>query len=203
MSDNTLIRSLHDLGIASWFGGSLMGALGVNGASRDITDPAERARVAASGWARWSPVAAASVGAHLVGGLGLVVANRDRVAKQSGVGANTAVKAALTVAAMASTAYSGVLGARLGKEPEQPSGGGANDRGTAIAVDASGNVPDSRTGAKATLIQQQLRVLQWVTPVLTGAVIVLGAQQGEQQRPDQMIAGRARAVLGGLRDKVA
>ncbi len=189
MSDNTLIRSLHDLGIASWFGGSLMGALGVNGASQDITDPAERARVAASGWARWSPVAAASVGAHLVGGLGLVIANRDRVAKQSGVGANTAVKTALTVAAMASTAYSGVLGAQLAKQPEQPSAGGA--------------VPDSRTGAKATRIQQQLRVLQWVTPVLTGAVIVLGAQQGEQQRPDQMLAGRARTVLGGLRDKVA
>src|ERR1700722_18052981 len=28
---------------------------------------------------------------------------------------------------------------------------------------------------------QQLRILQWATPVLTGALIVLGVQQGEQQ----------------------
>lgn len=124
-----------------------------------------------------------------MGGLGLVVANRDRVGKQSGVGANTAVKTTLTVAAMASTAYSGFLGAQLAKEPNQPSDGGA--------------VPDSRTGAKATRIQQQLRVLQWVTPVLTGAIIVLGAQQGEQQRADRLIAGRARKAVLGLRDKVA
>jgi hypothetical protein len=26
--DNTVARSLHDLGLAAWFGGSLMGAVG-------------------------------------------------------------------------------------------------------------------------------------------------------------------------------
>ncbi|MFF2206234.1 hypothetical protein [Streptomyces sp. NPDC058145] len=31
---NTVIRSLHDLGLAAWFGGSLMGAVGLNGAAR-------------------------------------------------------------------------------------------------------------------------------------------------------------------------
>jgi len=30
---NTLVRSLHNLGAAAWFGGSFMGALGVNGAT--------------------------------------------------------------------------------------------------------------------------------------------------------------------------
>ena len=29
--DNTLARSIHDLGLATWFGGSLMGAVGLNG----------------------------------------------------------------------------------------------------------------------------------------------------------------------------
>jgi hypothetical protein len=38
-------------------------------------------------------------------------------------------------------------------------------------------------------IQQQLRILQWATPVLTGALIVLGAQQGEQQRPQERFGG--------------
>lgn len=32
-SRNTVVRSLHDLGAAAWFGGSLMGAVGVNGAA--------------------------------------------------------------------------------------------------------------------------------------------------------------------------
>ncbi len=38
-------------------------------------------------------------------------------------------------------------------------------------------------------IQQRLRILQWATPVLTGALIVLGAQQGEQQRPQERVRG--------------
>lgn len=188
-STDTLIRSLHDLGGASWFGGSLMGALGVNGASKDVTDPAERSKIASAGWARWSPVAAVSVGAHLVGGAGLLITNRDRVKTQKGAGANSAAKAIITVVALATTAYSGVLGARLSAAPDEAASGGT--------------VPDSRTSPKVTRIQQQLRVLQWATPVLTGALVVLGAQQGEQQKPAQLIAGRARKVVDDVRDKVA
>jgi hypothetical protein len=42
--------------------------------------------------------------------------------------------------------------------------------------------------------QRQLKVLQWVIPALTGAVLVLNARMGEQQRPAQ--------VSGGLRDRL-
>ena len=38
---NTLVRSLHDLGLAAWFGGTLMGAVGLNGATAKAKDPAE------------------------------------------------------------------------------------------------------------------------------------------------------------------
>jgi hypothetical protein len=37
--DNTLARSLHDLGLATWFGGSLMGAVGLNGAAAVVDAP--------------------------------------------------------------------------------------------------------------------------------------------------------------------
>jgi len=37
-------------------------------------------------------------------------------------------------------------------------------------------------------------VLQWATPVLTGILIILGAQQGEQQRPTQILRGLAAKV---------
>ena len=46
---NTLLRSMHDVGAAAWFGGSLMGAVGLNGGASDVADPAERARVSAAG----------------------------------------------------------------------------------------------------------------------------------------------------------
>lgn len=172
---NLLVRSLHDVGGAAWFGGSLMGALGLNGASNDVADPRERARVAAAGWARWSPVAAASIGAHVVGGIGLIAANRGRIVGQKGTAANTALKAAITVAAAASTAYSGVLGARIAAHDDAHVEGGAK--------------PSQSTPPAVAKAQQQLRVLQWATPVLTAALIVLGAQQGEQQKPAEILKG--------------
>ncbi len=38
-ADNTVSRSLHDLGLAAWFGGSLMGAVGLNGAAASVEEP--------------------------------------------------------------------------------------------------------------------------------------------------------------------
>lgn len=52
---NTIVRSLHDLGAAAWFGGSLMGAVGVNGAGAAVRDPKDRARVTAAGWGNGDP----------------------------------------------------------------------------------------------------------------------------------------------------
>jgi hypothetical protein len=43
-TDNTVARTLHDLGLAAWFGGSLMGAAGVNGAAAVVQDPTQRLR---------------------------------------------------------------------------------------------------------------------------------------------------------------
>jgi hypothetical protein len=177
---NTVIRSLHDIGAAAWFGGALMGAVALNGASNDLHDPTERSTIAADGWARWAPVNAAAIGAHLIGGAGLVLAHRDRVRGQAGVTANTAVKTGLTALALASTAYSGVVGAKLAKAGPVPA--------------ESGTTPSDATPDNIAKTQQQLRLLQWVTPVLTAAIIVLGAQQGEQQRPAQRLRGVAKKL---------
>ncbi len=62
---NTLAHAMHDIGLAAWFGGSLMGAIGVNGAAADVDDPRQRARVANAGWDRWTPFNAVAIGAHL------------------------------------------------------------------------------------------------------------------------------------------
>jgi hypothetical protein len=80
--DNTIARTLHDLGLASWFGGSLMGAAGLNGAASVVDDPTQRLRVANSGWARWTPLNLAGIVAHLAGGAVLTGANKGRLAGQ-------------------------------------------------------------------------------------------------------------------------
>jgi hypothetical protein len=186
---NTIIRSLHDVGGAAWFGGSLMGAISVNGASKDIKDPAERAAIASDGWARWAPVSAAAIGAHVIGAVGLLLANRDRVRNQPGVGANSAVKTALTVAALGTTVYSGILGAKIAKEA-----GGVPVEG--------GTVPSEETPDKATRLMQQQRILQWATPVLTAGIIISGAQQGEQQRGSEQLRTRSLAAVKGAVSRV-
>ena len=63
---NTVAHALHDIGLAAWFGGSLMGAIGVNGAAADVDDPRQRARVANAGWGRWSHLSRASPPAYLL-----------------------------------------------------------------------------------------------------------------------------------------
>jgi hypothetical protein len=91
------------------------------------------------------------------------------------------VKTALTGAALAATAWSRALGAKLDQAGEVPVEGG---------TDPSIDTPQDL--AKA---QRQLKVLQWVIPALTGAVLVLNARMGEQQRPAQVTGG----LLGRLR----
>jgi hypothetical protein len=180
-ADNTVSRSLHDLGLATWFGGSLMGAVGLNGAAAQVEEPKQRLRVANSGWNRWTPVNLAGIAAHVVGGTVLLGANKGRLTSQQGVASATVVKTALTGAALAATAWSRALGAKLDQAGEVPVEGG---------TDPSGDTPEDV--AKA---QRQLKVLQWVIPALTGAVLVLNARMGEQQRPAQVSGG----LLGRLR----
>ena len=93
VQDNTLARSLHDLGLAAWFGGSLMGAVGLNGAAAVVDSPEQRLRMANTGWA---PVNLAGIAAHLAGGTVLLAGNKGRLATQRGVVGATVAKAALT-----------------------------------------------------------------------------------------------------------
>jgi hypothetical protein len=57
---STLSRSLHDVGLATWFGGTLANAVALNPASAEAKDPASTGAVANAGWDRWTPVNAAA-----------------------------------------------------------------------------------------------------------------------------------------------
>src|SRR4029453_2126203 len=99
-----------------------MGAVGLNGAAAQVEEPGQRLRVATSGWNRWTPVNLAGIAAHVAGGAVLVGANKGRLTGHQAVPSATVVKAALTGAALAATAWSRALGAKLDEAGQVPVG---------------------------------------------------------------------------------
>ena len=178
---NSLARTAHDLGLAAWFGGTLMGAAGLNAAAAESGEPKERGRVANAGWARWTPINLAAIGAYTVGGVVLTFSNKGRMASQKGVLGLSIAKAAVTGLAFAATAYSRVLGQRIME---------AGD----VAV-ADGTTPLPETPEDVASAQKQLKILQWAIPAHVAALIVLSSKMGEQQRPAQVAEGIVDRLL--------
>jgi hypothetical protein len=167
MARNTLSRSLHDVGLSAWFGGTLANAVALNPAAAAADGPHATGAVANTGWDRWTPVNAAAIALHLAGSVGQLAGNQGRIAGQEGVGSMVVAKTALTAAALGATAYSRVLGKKVSLE---------------VAVPAqSGTEPAPTTPKDVANAQRQLAVLQWV-PALTGALVVVSSLTGEQQR---------------------
>ncbi|MFI1155131.1 hypothetical protein [Streptomyces sp. NPDC020817] len=175
---HTVLRSLHDVGLAAWFGGSLMGAVGLNGAAKEQgADWQQGARIARAGWSLWAPVGTAAIGAHLVGSGGLLGANAARILTQQGFAASTLAKTALTGAALGATVYGRVLGKKI----ELASSGTPQDAEKAERLPVD-------TGQA----ERHLSYVQWAVPALTCGLIVLNALHGEQQRPAQQLYGMLR-----------
>ena len=180
MARNTLSSTLHDLGLSAWFGGTLANAVALNAAAGEAGTAAATGRVANAGWDRWTPVNALAIGAHLVGSVGQLKANKGRVAQQRGVASMSLLKTLLTAAALGATAYSRVLGQTVSAAQNPPS-----KRGTKPSRRTKALAPDVAAA------QQQLDTLQWVIPALTGALVAVSSYAGEQQRPSEVVEGLA------------
>ena len=175
MARNTVSRSLHDIGLAAWFGGTLANAVALNPAAAQAEGNKGTGAVANTGWDRWTPVNATAIALHVAGSVGQLAGNQARLASQQGVGSMAVVKTALTVAALGATAYSRVLGKKVSQEG---------------AVSAQSGTPPASTTPKAVAdAQRQLSVLQWVIPALTGALVVVSSLAGEQQRATEVKKG--------------
>jgi hypothetical protein len=184
---NTVARTVRDLGLANWFGGSLMGAVGLNGSAQAVSDPQQRSRVPRAGWQRWTPLEAAGILAVVAGDTVLIASRPQHLAAQHGYARNLAIKLAINGAAVAATAGTWLLGRRLDQAGEVPIEG---------ATEPSPATPPQAAGA-----QRGLRVLQWVVPALTGAHIAMNVALAEQERPRVVAQGvlrRGRGLLGRL-----
>jgi hypothetical protein len=82
-------------------------------------------------------------------------------------------KTALTVVALGLTAYSRKAGQTVSDY-------------TRVPVE-SGTQPAAETPDHVAAAQRQLRVLQWAVPGVTGALVVVSAFAGEQQRPQGLL----------------
>lgn len=183
---NLLGRSITELSAGAWFGGSLMGALGLNGAASKAKDPEDRTRLTTIGWKRWAPVQNAAVALYLLGSFSELLDNKTRTVAQQGVGRITTYKTVVMFAGAGLSVYTAIVGRKYGKLVEQDARKGQPAAG---ATEPSSGTSDELAG-----VQRQLRVLQWVQALFGGWLIVVDAKQGEMQRPGNVVKGVARKL---------
>jgi hypothetical protein len=195
-----VIRTANSLSLAAWFGGSLMGFVGLPRAADDGEAPTTRAEGRA--WSAWQPVQAGAIVSQLASGAALTLANRGRLVGQRGVASTSIARTALTGAAIGATA----LAARSGRRLEGALDGAApsphQDAGDARPVAATETTAGAVTAPSGPAasddvagLRRRTRALQASVPLLTGALIALDAVMGEQQRPRHVVRGTARRVL--------
>lgn len=185
---NTVARIVHDLSLATWFGGSLMGAAGLNAASREVENPSDRSRVANAGWGRWTPINLAAIVGYGVSGAILTKANKGRLATQRGVKGISIAKTAVSAAAIGATGYARVLGEQIMRE-------GATHVADAVT-------PSDKTPPEVAEPQRRLKFLQWAIPAHVAALIALSSRMGEQQRPMQVVRGILKQGLSKGKERL-
>jgi len=184
---HVLSQAVHDLGAALWFGGSVMGAAGVNKSGGDLRDGLDKVRVAGSAWQRFAPAQWAGIAAVLGAGARLSAADSDRLVAQHGWARAGSTKAAVAVAGAAATAYAAYTGQKVGKLAEQ--------QGAALQVQDA-NTPSAQTPPELAAWQKKQRAAQYLVPLLSGANIVLNSYLVRTARPGATLSGLAGRLIG-------
>ena len=189
-TDNHFVaQAVHDLGSALWFGGSVMGAAGVNKSGAQLTQGIDRIRVASSAWTRFQPAQFAGIGATLVAGLRLTQVGGRRIALQEGFGTVGALKAGIAVAGAVASGYAAYCGARISTLAEE-----AHRSGAALEVEDA-TLPTEATPPEIARWQQRQRVTQVLVPALAGANIVCNAWLVQSYRAGATLKGVLRRIL--------
>lgn len=187
-------RSLHDLGLATWFGGSVLSAATVplsdgttdslpvdeSDSSREMRRQAARSMSAdlpvtqfeQISLSRWSPVMAASIAAHAVGTAGMIITGRRS--------RHPVAKTALTAAALGLTLIGGAAKARA-----------LSLREMQLAGTYDGEVQHAQRRAEFAM-----RAVEPLLPVVTGSLMVLAAIDDEEPRVRMLM----RRAVASVRD---
>ena len=167
-------RAAHDVGLASWLGGSMFGKFALNPAVRVLDDTADRGKVVNAAWNGYNVVNGVGLGAASAGWVAARL-TETRPDKLTGTerGLSTA-KDALMALAVATGVANGVQGARLARQA--PKG--------AVPME-SGTEPTTSTPDKAAALQRSIgaignaNILIGVALVATNGVLA----QFDHSRP--------------------
>jgi hypothetical protein len=150
----------HDLGLSTWFGGTLFGQVSLNPTVRSISDEKERGRVLSKAWGRFQVANLPAMLSTLLGWrLGGV--RDDSELRAPGL---TRTKDLLLGGAAFNTVASALLGASTA----------ASSQGGATPV-RSGTKPSRRTPPEAALALRLLRLTGNGSLVLLAATVVVSA----------------------------
>ena len=153
-------RAAHDVGLAAWLGGSMFGKFAHNPSLVNISDHAERGKVANAAWNGYNAVNATGLGAAA---LGWGAARLTEAAPANLTGREKALsnaKDGLMVTAVLTGIANGVQGARLAKQGPQG----------AVPVE-TGVKPAVETPPQAAKIQRSLAALGNLN-ILAGVALV-------------------------------
>lgn len=174
-----MVRALRDAGLAAWFGGSVMGVVGVNRAVQDLSDPAKRLAFVDQVGDRWAVPGALAVTAHLLGSAAMAWDNKGRLLAQRSAPTQLLAMSGLSAAALAATAAAHVT----------------RKQAVSAALDVPhGPGPQGTAPAGVAEAQQRLRLAEYAVLLLTGAVVAVNAVMSEQQRPVATLQGIAARI---------
>jgi len=177
MTSDTLAqnaRAAHDLGLASWLGGSAFGQVALNPAVRKVSDKGERGQVVNSAWGAYNVINMLSLAAVAIGWFGARLTESAPPQLTDREKQLAKAKDTLTLAAVATGVASAVQGARLASE--------ATDGAVSIE---GGTKPAPETPRSAARAQRGLQVSGPLNIVSGIGLVVVNAllAQAAHSRP--------------------
>lgn len=167
-------RIAHDVGLATWFGGTLFGQVALNPTVSSVEDEAERGRVLNEAWARFNAANLPAMASALLGW------------RLGGVRADSELRApGLTRAKdllLGGAAFNTVVSALLGATNAAVSPGG-------YTPVRSGTRPAPGTPPAAALAQRGLRIFgNGSLALLAAAAVVSGLIEAEEPKPRGLLS---------------
>src|SRR5918997_1119503 len=157
-------RAAHDVGLATWFGGTMFGKFALNTAVEAISERSERGKVLNAAWNGYNALNAAGLGLAAAGWAAARFTEANPVRMSATENALSVAKDGLMVAAVVTGVANGIQGARLARQA--PNG--------AVPVE-SGTEPALETPQEAAGIQRSLEVLGNLNIGVGAALIAVNA----------------------------
>ena len=170
----TVLRAIHDVGLAVWWGGSFMGTLAMNPAVEVLDDPEERAKMVDEGWALFQPWAAGGLLAAIITH---VMMRRRPPKKPSARYKNVArVKDLLYGVAVASSVASMALGEYVVHQEPEYSPVDVDDESESEEDDFM----DDTTAQKSLTTTSVIQLLAGIGLFVTGAILAVEREKNER-----------------------